>query len=96
MSDYTLIVQPAPVITATVQVTQGPAGGGGGGGGSAYQHTQNSASSAWTVNHNLGYRPNVALTTLGGAEMWAEVLHVSANQVLVTFDNPTTGLALCS
>jgi hypothetical protein len=95
MSDYTLIVQPAPVITATVQVTQGPAGGGGGGG-SAYQHTQNSASATWTVNHNLGYRPNVALTTLGGLLMLAEVLHINTNQVQVVFDNPTTGLALCS
>lgn len=95
MSDYTLIVQPPPVITAVVTVGQGPAGPGGGAG-SSYQHTQSSPANEWTVNHNLGYRPNIALTSLGGAEMWGEVLHISINQVKVYFDSPVPGLALCS
>jgi hypothetical protein len=70
--------------------------GGGGGGGGNYQHTQAGAATTWVVNHNLGFRPNVQVLTAGGAEMLAEVLHTSVNQVQVFFDDPRAGLAVCS
>lgn len=61
-----------------------------------YEHVQNSAATPWIVNHNLGYRPNVEITTLGGLRVEAEVLHTSVNQAQIFFDLPATGLALCS
>lgn len=95
MTDLVTVIEPPDQITTTLAIGQGPAGPPGSVGGQ-FQFTQASPSAVWTVNHNLGFRPNVALTTLGGAEVWGEVLHVSANQVLVTFDGPIAGLALCS
>jgi hypothetical protein len=65
-------------------------------GGGDYSHTQATAAATWTVNHNLGRRPAVTVMTAGGLEVLAEVLHTSVNQVLVTFDQPTAGLAVCS
>jgi hypothetical protein len=50
----------------------------------------------WVVNHNLGYRPSVNALSVGGVAMLAEVVHASANQALVYFDSPTSGLAVCS
>lgn len=92
MSDYNVVVEPPPTISVTVETGQGPAGVGGG----SYKHTQSTAASTWVVNHNLGFRPNVAVTSLGGLLMLCEVLHISDNQVQVLTDTPTTGLALCS
>lgn len=65
----------------------------GAGGASAYVHDQASGSDAWNINHNLGYRPAVTVYSVGGAEIEAEVLHLSANQVRVYFINATAGVA---
>lgn len=61
-----------------------------------YQHTQSTPAATWTVNHDLGYRPNVQLTTLGGREILGEIQHISINQVIVYLDSPLAGLAICS
>lgn len=61
-----------------------------------YEHQQLIASAMWTVNHNLGLRPQISVLSLGGATMWAEVIHASPNQALVYFDEPQAGLAICS
>lgn len=58
-----------------------------------YVHTQGSASTAWTVNHNLGFRPAVEVFSVGGAEIDAEVLHTSVNQTVITFTTSTAGSA---
>jgi hypothetical protein len=58
-----------------------------------YEHVQSSASSTWTVNHNLGFRPNVSVKTVGGVEVFVEVLHASINQVIIYFDTPIAGIA---
>jgi len=62
----------------------------------AYTHNQPTAASTWTVNHNLGYRPSVSALTVGGVVMFVEVVHASANQALIYFDQPTSGQAVCS
>lgn len=65
--------------------------------GSRYTHTQSSAADEWIVNHNFGRWPaSVRALTAGGAEMWAEVVHASVNQVRIYFDSPTAGTAICS
>lgn len=61
-----------------------------------YQHNQNTPLLQWTVNHNMGYRPNVRAYSIGGREMLAEVVHAHVNQCLVYFDSPTAGFAVCS
>ena len=60
-----------------------------------YTHTQSIPSSAWVVNHNMGAMPQVQVLSPGGSPMLAEFVHTSANQVMVYFDQPTTGQVLC-
>ena len=60
-----------------------------------FTHTQGSAATVWTVNHNLGRRPIVAVFTVGGAEMDAEIIHVSNNQLTVNFASAQAGSARC-
>lgn len=61
-----------------------------------YEHLQSIAAREWVVNHNLGLRPQVNVLSLGGATMWAEVIHSSLNQTIVYFDDPQTGIVVCS
>lgn len=95
MPDIDISVELVKRVVVEVAAKQGPAGPPGTGGGN-HQHTQNVASDTWVVNHNLGFRPNIMVTTLGGVEVEANVVHISINQVQVQFDLPATGLALCS
>lgn len=45
-----------------------------------------------TINHNLGRRPvAVQLTTLGGVEFDAEVVHLNLNQLQIRLDAPIAG-----
>lgn len=59
----------------------------------AYTHTQSSAASTWTINHNLGYNPIVQVFTSGGVEVIADVVHTSPNQTVIYFSAPTSGFA---
>lgn len=56
-------------------------------------HTQGSAATSWTVNHNLGFRPAVEVFSAGGAEVDAEILHTSLNQTVISFNAAVTGSA---
>lgn len=47
----------------------------------------------WTINHNLGFRPSVEVFSVGGAEIEADVVHVSLNQTRIYFVAPTAGSA---
>jgi hypothetical protein len=63
-------------------------------GGGRYVHTQSSAAATWIVNHGLGLRPAVQVTTVGGVTMLAEVVHVDANQLHIVFAQPMAGQAI--
>lgn len=63
---------------------------------SPYTHTQNVASDAWTINHNLGAKPVVAILNAGGNEVEAHLVHTSNNQVIAYFSTPITGIARCA
>lgn len=63
---------------------------------SFYTHSQAVAATNWTINHNLGYRPSIRARTSGGLERIAQVVHVSANQAIITFLVASTGTADCS
>jgi hypothetical protein len=70
-----------------------PGTGGGGGGTTAYVHTQSTPATAWTINHNLGFRPSVELLDSGSQEIDADVSHPSVNQTVVTLKSAIAGLA---
>lgn len=76
-------------VSSGVQGPPGPAGPAG----SSYEHTQAVVSSVWTVPHNLGYRPGVTVLTTGGLEVIADVLHLSADTLTITFLAPLAGTA---
>ena len=58
-----------------------------------YTHTQSSAASTWTINHNLGKNPAVSVTDSLGNLVICEVEYTSVNQVVLTFDTPYSGEA---
>lgn len=71
----------------------GPAGNSGSAS-ARYSHTQASASAVWTIPHNLGFRPVVAIFTVGGVEILAgEVIHLTLNTLTITFDVAFAGSA---
>lgn len=96
LSSGSLEVSPSPstaiALSSLVQGVQGPSGN------SAihYEHLQSIAAREWVVNHNFGLRPQVAVLSLGGVAMLAEVLHLSQNQIRVYFDDLQTGIVVCS
>lgn len=62
----------------------------------AYVHQQSIAADQWVVNHNLGYRPDTEVFSVGGEKILAEVLHTSLNQALVYWSVPKLGSVRCS
>lgn len=78
-----------PAITVELGI-RGPAGQGA----AVYEHTQSVASAAWTINHNLGYRPgSVAVFSPGGQEVETGVTHNTVNQLTIEFASPYIGTA---
>lgn len=59
-----------------------------------FQYVQASPSLTWTVNHNLGWNPQVTILTLGGVEIEAAINHTSVNQFVVTFAVVQSGYAI--
>lgn len=101
MADITLQIDATPAIDLTIEIGQGPAGPPGSGGGSgsgsiSYEHIQAQPADTWIINHNLGYRPGIALLSTGGRYMLAELIHTGLNQAVAYFDQPTAGTAACS
>jgi hypothetical protein len=66
-----------------------------GGGAVAYEHFQAAPASVWTINHNLGYFPDIHVYNVGSSEVLAEIVHVSVNQALVYLTVPMAGRARC-
>lgn len=86
------------VVEVFVPGLQGPVGPAGlpGNASTTYLHEQAVPSATWIINHNLGFKPDVYLTTLGGMEFQADVLHMSLNQTRVLALLPITGFARCT
>lgn len=74
------------VVEVRVPGPQGPAA-------ASYTHVQSSASSTWTIAHNLGFRPSVKLLNSASQEVDADIVHLSNNVCIATFNLPITGLA---
>lgn len=85
-SRYRIVIRPALNIVTETGGTTNP----------RFVHTQSSASATWVVNHNLGFFPQVTVLSPGRIEVEATVEHVSANQVVITFNTAQTGQAIFS
>jgi len=62
----------------------------------AYLHNQSTASSTWTVVHNMGYRPSVQVVDSGDNIVDAQVQHNSNSQVTISLNVSIAGKAYCS
>ena len=61
-----------------------------------YTHNQSTASSTWTITHNLGYRPAVSVVDSGGNHVVGDVNYVSVNALTISFSAPFGGSAYLS
>jgi hypothetical protein len=58
-----------------------------------YTHNQTLASSTWTIVHNMGKNPSVSIVDSSGDEVEGEVMHVSNNQLTISFSAQFSGKA---
>lgn len=63
---------------------------------STYTHSQSSPSNTWTVDHNLGRYPNVAILDSTLQEIEGQIDHISINSLTITLNSSITGTAICS
>jgi hypothetical protein len=89
-----LLLEQAAAPSIVIQ-SPGPQGAKGDNGGVVAFEQTFSAATQWTVNHNLGYRPHVAVLSTGGVEVVAEIVHVSINQLIVYFATAFAGSVRC-
>lgn len=78
--DFNVIVSPDSQTNTTVSTSTTVVSGS-----VTYVHTQGSAASSWTINHNLGRKPSVTIVDSGGNVQIGEVLYNSDNQITVSF-----------
>ena len=88
----------APVVMTGSGRLKHDSGGGGGGSVASFLHTQASASSSWTVPHNLNKQAvHVEVTTTGGAVILTpEIVPVSLDVLTLNFDVAFAGFARVS
>lgn len=98
-----ILVPPLPpsVVEIGIMGPPGPAGPQGppGAAGSApqsYDHDQQVPLSTWTINHNLGFVPNVTVIDTLGESVWGQVTHPSTNQTVLVFTAAFSGHAYFS
>lgn len=63
---------------------------------SKYVHTQASASTTWTITHNLQFYPNVTIVDSGENYVIGDVQYTSVNALVVTFAHSFAGKAYLS
>jgi hypothetical protein len=62
----------------------------------AYHHVQGTSSATWTINHYLGWQPNVTVQDSGGSVVEGEISYTSTNSLTVTFSGAFSGNAYLS
>lgn len=68
----------------------------GGGGNTQFSYNQTIASTIWTINHNLGFVPNVTTVNSSGQEIVGVVTTLNNTTVVVEFSDALTGYAYLS
>lgn len=61
--------------------------------GAGYVHQQPTPAATWVMNHNLGFKPAVALFDAGSQEFDGLITHTSDNQTVATMTAPVAGFA---
>lgn len=85
---------PGPSGAAGAQGQTGPQGIPGTAGSDLnYTHTQLTPSASWTVTHNLGKRPAVAVVDSAGSSVVGEVTYLDDNTVQLDFSGAFAGIA---
>lgn len=92
MVDLTLDFIPIDEVSLTLDLNSYD-GSSGAVAGVSYIHTQSGASSTWTINHNLGFKPVIQLFNTGSQLITGSISHISVNQVQVLFTTPIAGFA---
>lgn len=64
--------------------------------GGVYEHNQTAVSSVWTINHDLGYNPNVTIVDSGGSVIEAELWYNNFNSLEVRLSHGMSGKAYLS
>ena len=64
--------------------------------GGAYTHTQMIPGTVWSIEHNLGFFPNVMSFDSAGTQIVGEVEHIDKNVLTITFSAATGGKAYLS
>ena len=84
--------------TSGVSGTSGVDGSSGVSLGGGYQHTQTSAATTWTINHNLNTRPLNVDVVDGSYDLiiTEDIRFPDTNTVEITFPNPQSGYAILS
>jgi len=59
----------------------------------SYRHIQSANSTAWTITHNLGFRPSVTVIDLDGDVVNADINYNTINQLIITFSSAIKGEA---
>ena len=62
----------------------------------SYTHTQGVASSTWTINHNLGFYPNLTVQDSAGTIYEGEITYTDSGSLTVTFSSAFSGKAYLS
>ena len=65
----------------------------GGSGDAHYTHTQNSASSSWSVKHDLGKKPSVMVVDSADTVLHGEIEYTDLNNIVIKLSAPTSGKA---
>jgi len=61
------------------------------------EHIQTIASNVWTINHNLGFKPNIQIEdSAGDSVIPQKIIQNSINQILVEFQGAMAGKAYLS
>ena len=59
----------------------------------SYVFEQQTISTTWAVNHNLGYRPAVFVRDYGNNNMECDIQHTNVNSLTLTFLSENSGYA---
>lgn len=63
---------------------------------SVHVHTQNTPSNSWTIDHNLGFFPNVTVVDSGETQVEGSVIYNNINRVTIEFSTAFAGKAYLS
>ena len=87
--------QPGPQGPPGLTGSTGPVGPVGPGGGS-FVFTQGVPSNTWTINHTLGYFPNLTVVDSSGAVVEGDITYADDDTLVVTFSASFSGKAFLS